>query len=244
MTDLFLAVFMGPPTDWLRLFLVYLHLLCCVFALSLVLGADWQLLTGRMTATALKQTARGASVLLGLLWCTGVMLIIRDTGMEITVLAEMAKLQFKLIVVVALTINGIVLHAMAFPLAVQHRRLTWFESLVLSVTGAISTSHWLLAAFVGIARPMGDWPIRSLLSAYLLFLMAVVVSAMVLTLWVRRHLGQLHSDVSAKSTATDPQGGPPTDRRGVVRETGCEGRAVLDLFRVETARHDALSRSG
>ena len=174
--------------DWARLLLVYLHLLCCTFALALVLSADWQIARGTMSARSLRQTAHKASAMLGLLWCTGILLVIKDTGLDVTVLEQMSKLQLKLVVVMALTINGLLLHFVSFPLVVKRRNLTLFESLLISVTGAISTSHWLFAAFIGIARPIGEWPLESLLSAYVLLTMAAVVSGIVISPWIRRQL--------------------------------------------------------
>lgn len=188
MIDTLVFYLTAPPTDWIRMLLVFLHLLCCVFALALILSADWQIFKGDMSPDMLKRIAHRASALLGLLWCTGIMLIFHDTRFDVSLIAQLNKLQLKLVVVTALTINGLLLHAVSFPLAIKQRKLTLLEALVLSVSGSVSTSHWLLAAFVGIARPLAQWPLSTLMSAYALFTAGVVVAGIVLSPLVRKQL--------------------------------------------------------
>lgn len=179
-----------PSTDWARLSLVYLHLLSSAFALALVFSADWRVLKGSFSTEELKDTTDHTVIMLALLWITGALLVQHDTGMDLAVMAELSKLQLKLIVVVALTINGILLHFVSFPLIIQARTLTIFESLVLSVSGGISTSHWLLAAFVGVARPLGEWPLATLLSVYGLFVASTIVVSLCCAPFIRFHLAK------------------------------------------------------
>lgn len=142
---------------------------------------------------------------MGLLWCTGILLVVNDTGLDVTVLEQMSKLQLKLVVVTALTLNGLLLHFVSFPLVVKRRNLTLFESLLISVTGAISTSHWLLAAFVGVARPIGEWPLKSLLSGYMLLTMVAVVAGIVISPWIRRQLSGMSYYYYQRRLEASPQ---------------------------------------
>lgn len=176
------------PVNWVRLTLVYCHLLASAFAIVLVLTADWRILKGSYTLEALQLTANHASVVLLVLWVTGLTLVYSDTGMNFTELAAKPKLVLKLFVVGALTINGVILHVVSFPLFAKTGRLRWSESVVLALTGAISTSHWVLAAFVGVARPLGQWPIQSLLLGYTLYVIATVSLAIICVPMVHRHL--------------------------------------------------------
>lgn len=177
-----------PPTDWLRLLLIYLHLLSCAFALVLVLGADWRIATRRFTADGLRRTASRTSVALGALWLTGLALIHRDTGFDPVLMIESPKLLLKLLVVVTLTANGFFLHAVSFPLIVQSRRPGVAGSMLLATTGALSTGHWLLAAFVGVARPLGTWSFQHLLNGYALYCGVTLVAGLMCTSELRRRL--------------------------------------------------------
>ena len=177
-----------PTVDWVRLTLVYLHLLASAFAIVLVLSADWGILKGSYTLEALQRTASRTSVVLTVLWISGLTLVYLDTGMNFEELATKPKLLLKLVIVGALTLNGVVLHMVSFPLFARTGRLKWSESVVLAITGALSTSHWVLAAFVGVARPLGQWPIRMLLLGYLLYVVATLFLAVISVPMVRRHL--------------------------------------------------------
>jgi hypothetical protein len=53
----------------------------------------------------------------------------------------------KLSVVIALTLNGVMLHLYALP---RLHRLNFFAALM----GGVSASSWLFAAFLGVARPI------------------------------------------------------------------------------------------
>lgn len=187
-----LSLFIPPlnSSDWLRTGLVYLHLLSCAFALALVLSADWRILKGDFTVDGLRRTAQGTSVVLVFLWVTGGLLVHHDTGLDLSVIASLSKLQLKLLVVAALTINGVLLHFVSFPLITASRKLTLLESVVLAVTGTISTSHWLLAAFIGIARPLGQWPLETLLAAYVTGLCAMIVLGIFCAPFMRIHLAR------------------------------------------------------
>ena len=177
-----------PHIDWVRLTLVYMHLLASAFAIVLVLSADWGILKGTYTLEALQRTANRTSVVLAVLWVTGLALVYCDTGLNFAEMAARPKLLLKLAIVGALTINGVVLHMVSFPLFARTGLLKWSESVVLAISGALSTSHWVLAAFVGVARPLGQWPIRMLLLGYLLYVVATLFMAVISVPLVRRHL--------------------------------------------------------
>lgn len=179
MPDFLLVIPPLIPADWIRMGLVYSHLISCAFALALVLSTDWRILRGNFTLNGLRKAAHHTSVILVLLWVTGTTLVYHDTGFDLSLIASLSKLQLKLIVVMALTINGVLLHLVSFPLITMNRRLSMLESSVLSISGAISTSHWLLAAFIGIARPLGQWPLDVLLAAYATYVCGTIVLGIV-----------------------------------------------------------------
>lgn len=177
-----------PPVDWIRLTLVYCHLIASAFAIVFVLSADWQIVKGTFTIDALRQTASRTSVVLVVLWITGLALVYCDTGLNLGEITARPKMVLKLIIVGVLTINGFILHMVSFPLLERAWRLMWSESLVLAITGALSTSHWVLAAFVGVARPFGQWPLETLLIGYMFYVSAVLFVAVMSVPVLRRHL--------------------------------------------------------
>lgn len=212
MSELLERLSSAPPTDWTRLLLVYLHLLFCVFSLALVLSADWHIVRGNFTRRSMQKTAHQTGLLLACLWITGALLLHHDTRLDLVMMAQMSKLQLKIAVVTALTINGVLLHFVSFPLASKRRRLTLGESLILSITGAISTSHWLLAAFVGMARPLAQWPVQTLLTLYALYVALSMVLATICTPFIRRKLLERLRQSRPQSDST-PQPRPARPRQ-------------------------------
>lgn len=177
-----------PPTDWIRLSLVYAHLLGCVAALALVARADWSLATASFTVDGLRRAARATTLALGVLWITGLALVYRDTGFSVDALTDSPKLILKLLAVTVLTLNGVLLHALSFPLLADGRHLDAPRSAGLALAGATSTGHWLLAAFVGVSRPLGQWPLPALLTGYVLFCLATLGVAALCAPWLGRRL--------------------------------------------------------
>ncbi len=166
-------------SEWFRIALVFSHVVLCAFALTAVLRTDLKLLLGNFTRSEVKAAASLVTVLLFALWGSGLAIIYVDTGFSLAVLATKAKLLLKLLCVSTLTINGIVLHHISFPILMRDsQRITRMESFFLVVTGGLSTSHWMLAAFVGMSAPLGRLPFEILLAAYVVFVALVVVASL------------------------------------------------------------------
>ena len=179
MFDLIIALELISTIDWLRMFLLYSHLVLCVFAISAVLKTDIALVFGNFTRKELESTAKSISMLLLFLWMTGLAIIYIDTGFSPEVLLTKSKLLIKLMCVSTLTLNGIVLHHISFPVLTGNTsRMTTGELILLVTTGALSTSHWMLAAFVGMSKPLGRLPFATLFGAYGLFVMAVLITSL------------------------------------------------------------------
>ena len=178
------------PAEWARLPLLYAHVIASMLAVARVLSADLGLVTGRLGRDALHGAVRDIARLLVALWITGLAIVWLDTGFAPTELAARPKLLLKLAVVSALTANGAVLHRASFPVLLSDRPPGPGASLLLSTTGALSTMHWLLAAFIGIAGPLDRVPLGELLRVYaLLFAATVGVSACCMPMVRRRVLG-------------------------------------------------------
>lgn len=96
---------------------LFLHVMAFAIALSAVLREDLALLRARrVDALRLAETARILTSALAVLWLSGLALVAFDTGLNVRALMGNAKLAAKLLVVTALTANGLALHALVFPM--------------------------------------------------------------------------------------------------------------------------------
>jgi len=103
-------------------------------------------------------------------------------------LSERSKLLLKLVSVTVLTVNAGLLHHFAFPVLMSDEQLNWRKSMLLAVTGSLSTLHWLLAAFVGVSKPLGRLPLDFLLGSYVLLCVTVVMFSVACLGLVRQHV--------------------------------------------------------
>jgi hypothetical protein len=173
---------------WLRQATLFVHVLAFALALSAVWRADLALLRSRHVDFArLQGSARGLVWTLAVLWASGLLLIGLQVGSDIAALWANPKLVAKLLVVSALTVNGLALHALAWP--ALHRRsgvqplVSTVSNLPLTpvVLGAISSASWLAATFIGVSRLVA--PTLQLVDFLVLYL-ALVVGAVVVAMAV------------------------------------------------------------
>jgi hypothetical protein len=163
-----------------RLGLVYVHLLLCVFALHTVLSTDLRVLRKRIGAAWLMAVHRRVALLLAGLWVTGLAIVAVDVGGDFALVAERPKLLVKLLCVSTLTANAFALRLWCFPRLLAERRLDRSEIALLMTCGAISTSSWLVAAFLGIARPLQELSFRANVAIYAAAVCAAVLIAVLL----------------------------------------------------------------
>lgn len=167
-----------PIVEVSRALLIYAHLIICAVALGRVILADIQIARGAINQTEIRETANQVVWLLAGLWLTGLSIIYLDTGFDLAIIATKSKLLLKLLCAAALTLNGMVLHHISFPVLSAKGPLAWHHSTLLAVTGSLSTSHWLLAAFVGVTKPLGLFSIETLLMGYCAAVMATIIVAL------------------------------------------------------------------
>ncbi len=179
------------PAVIARMGLVYAHLLVCAFALRLVLVTDWRVLRGTIAAGELPQVHRQMIWLLAGLWATGATIVAVDLGGHFSDLAARPKLLTKLLCVTVLTLNGWLLGRWCFPRLAGGRLLGDAESLAVLACGALSTAHWLLAAFLGIARPLQSRTLAECLGLYLAVMVATALMALLLQPLLRRAPGSV-----------------------------------------------------
>lgn len=141
--------------------LVYLHLLAACVAVGILLIQDYALARtqGKALTTPemieLKISAHRVSLALVLLWITGIALVVNGyLGHPDYIINE--KLWAKISVVTILTLNGFLLHYFCFPrlcIGTGINKLALSEKLLLAFSGSLSTTSWLFACYLGIARP-------------------------------------------------------------------------------------------
>jgi drug/metabolite transporter (DMT)-like permease len=108
----------------------------------------------QVDATRLRDTLLVVPLLLAGLWVTGLAIAAIDTHLSWVEFVAKPKLQAKFVCLCVLTANGWALHHKVFKRLANPRRIDAKTALVFGGLGAISTSSWLFAAFLGVARSL------------------------------------------------------------------------------------------
>ena len=174
----------------LRQGVLFAHTLAFAIALSAVLREDIACFRARcFEAERLDESARTVAYALGVLWATGMALVAFDVGLDGWAHAASPKLVAKLVVVLALTANGLALHRLAFP-RLRRQRMTDRSQLFVPVAlGAISTASWLYASFIGVSRWVA--PLMSFVDFMALYGLVLVVAIAVGLLFIRPRIERL-----------------------------------------------------
>ncbi|WP_280152101.1 hypothetical protein [Piscinibacter sp. XHJ-5] len=161
-------------TTWLRQGILFAHALAFGVAIAAVLREDAALLRHRaIDAKRLARTGRTLAAALMVLWLSGLTLIALDVGGDFAAVADRPKLVAKLAVVSALTLNGLLLHRVAFPMLGRVHALRASHLLLCTALGAFSTISWLYAAFIGLSRVVAEsMSLADFMSLYGLLLLA------------------------------------------------------------------------
>ena len=168
----------------LRQGVLFAHLVAFAIAISAVLREDWMLISTRRIAWhRLLATARALTISLVALWATGGALVALDVGLSFAAIGANAKLTAKVLVVLALTVNGFALHAIAFPMIRRaHRTGRKPPMTVPFLLGAVSTASWLYASFVGVARLIApSMTVSGFMAGYVLLVISSIAVALMLS---------------------------------------------------------------
>ena len=140
--------------DLVRMLMIYAHVIFCSIAIGFAFFADFRILkaNGKMLnhdIEVVEQVSKFVAIALGALWISGVGILLIEFGHfpSLNELIDKPKIAAKLSVVIALTLNGLLLHIYALP------RLNRLNSMV-ALIGGVSASSWLFAAFIGVAKPL------------------------------------------------------------------------------------------
>lgn len=190
--------------DLSRCILIYCHLLVFAFALSTVIGADIRVFRGEMDSDDIAATGRAVIRLFVGLWFTGLLVIYMDTGFDPDVLAQRPKLLIKLVCVFALTLNATVLHCICFDILASRSPLTRRNAMTLSICGAFSNSHWLMATFVGSAKILNNFAFNVLFVIYCIVCLLVLFIAILIAPFLQNMLNVQRSNRSTRSASLTP----------------------------------------
>lgn len=137
---------------------LFVHLIAFAIAFAAVLREDLALFNARrIDLDGLSATARTLTAALIVLWLSGLVLMAFDMGFDPRGLSLSPKAAAKIVVVTALTANGLALHALAFPMLLRSRVSNPGSATLPVVFGAISTASWLCASFIGASRLIAPW---------------------------------------------------------------------------------------
>src|SRR5271169_6825482 len=202
--------------------LLYGHIIAFALALATILKEDVRLLRAqRIDSASLHATAKLVQWLLLALWVTGVPMVMMDIGTDVSLLLGMPKLLTKLIVVGALTLNGILLNFVAFPMVTGKPQNPNKAATIAATLGAVSITSWLYASFVAVARIVT--PYFSLHDFVMLYLLALAIAVSFAILVVRNRLLLL---LKSSDDLTDTSAGQGHSLSAVLLEVE---NAMLDL---------------
>ena len=175
--------------------LVFVHFLASAVALATILRADFLILThftSKLSAKACDRIHAAKSVVSGalaVLWVTGVVICIHGYLHDPAYILNQ-KLWMKALVVLTLSLNGWFLHRFAFGAIQPGARLSDAaprQRMVLTLMACLSSSSWVFACFLGIARVLNNKQnFAGVMEAYLLMLAVNVVIGLALTALLAR----------------------------------------------------------
>lgn len=184
--------------EFLRLGVVYVHLVACCVAIGLVLTSDIAMVRDMLKRKALthhdhahmESLQRSVVWALIALWVTGATIIgidYLDKGMQYFM---NPKLQAKVIIVMMLTYNGVLLHRLVLP-ALQKAgsllNLGFSARMMALFCGSLSAVSWMYAAMLGVGRPLAwKYSLSELLMAYPALIVLGFVTMLLLTQRAKR----------------------------------------------------------
>ncbi|AWY44021.1 hypothetical protein DKY63_30555 [Pseudomonas putida] len=184
--------------EFLRLGVVYVHLVACCVAIGLVLTSDIAMVRDMLKRKALtghdhthmESLQRSVVWALIALWVTGAAIIgidYLDKGMQYF---SNPKLQAKVIIVMMLTYNGVLLHRLVLPALQKAGSLLdlGFSARMMALfCGSLSAVSWMYAAMLGVGRPLAwKYSLSELLMAYPALIVLGFVTMLVLTQHAKR----------------------------------------------------------
>jgi hypothetical protein len=166
----------------IRQVMVYSHVLLFALAVVTILQEDVKLAFSKTVfdVPGLHETANIAKWSLFGLWITGIVLTCFAVDGDWNTFLNNDRLVVKVIVVIALTLNGVLLHYWIFPLvATKGKNAAVYGS----IFGAISTVSWVYASVLGSTRYVNIYfDFETYVAIYIL---GLVIAVLIATVFVR-----------------------------------------------------------
>lgn len=178
--------------EFVRMGIVYAHLISCCVAIGLVLTSDIAMIQGLFgddqgvrDETHLPQLQRIVARALAGLWITGVSVTLLDASTQGLTYFLNPKLQAKIAIVVLLTMNGFLLHKAVLPGMQRAGSLLNLElkpRLIATFTGVVSGVSWFFAALLGVAKPLSwKYSLTEILGGFPILILLGFIGMLVIT---------------------------------------------------------------
>jgi hypothetical protein len=202
--------------EFIRMAIVYLHLIACCVAIGLVLTNDIVMVKQLVNAGGKHQIDRPRLIELEktvawallALWISGIAIVSFDASLKGWDYFANPKLQSKIGIVVLLTLNGLALNRVVLPLMLKTGSLLRMSSnqrMLAIFCGAVSGVSWFYAAMLGIGRPLNwKYSLVEILAAYPLMIGGAFLAMVSLTAWAQSRYKASRDSLAFKGTRQRP----------------------------------------
>jgi hypothetical protein len=216
-----------------RQVLLYGHIIAFALSLATIFREDVRFLrANRIDSASLLASAKLVKWLLLALWVTGVPMVLLDVGTDFSLLASKPKLVAKLLVVIALTLNGALLHSVGFPLLTGKPKNPASAATIAATLGAVSMTSWLYATFLGASRYIAAY--LTLYDFVALYVLGLAIGVAVAILMVRRHVERL---IRLSQSPASPSASQGYNLSVAILEAEIARLALSDIQRRLRTRH-------
>ena len=174
-----------------------IHLFAFAFAIVGVVREDYRFLTSKIIdSNELVKVAKEISLALLILWISGIGLLAINPGLDLNAILQNEKVTSKLVIVIILTFNGLLLHAVVMPAFKRPVNRTGIAATLAALLGAISSVSWVFASLVGSARVVA--PILNYQDYMVMYFICLIIAILVGYTVIRPRANQLflqHSKV-------------------------------------------------
>ncbi|WP_439860980.1 hypothetical protein [Pseudomonas sp. MBLB4136] len=203
--------------EFMRLGIVYAHLIACCVAIGMVLTSDFAMIkelfkggnSHLQDSQHMESLQKSVSAALAVLWLSGVAIIWLDISASGLSYLLNPKLQAKITIVMLLTFNGMLLHGVVLP-ALQKAgsllKLNFSMRMFALFAGALSGVSWFYAAMLGIGRPLSwKYSLTEILAAYPVMIVGGFAAMVLLTQWaMKREAREEQGDLALAPVIRNP----------------------------------------
>lgn len=188
----------------IRSLLVFAHLIVFSIAIVLVITTDYSIVKYGVELPTFHVRIRCVLTLFALLWITGLIMLFIDTGFHAETIISNSKLLIKIVCVFVMTFNGMLLHMVGLKLLAHEDSMSRKQAIILCIIGAISTTNWFLAGFIGSNNMLAQVPFTILLLQYAVINALSCVCGFLVSNSVRTRLNWFRAHVALGKLGIQP----------------------------------------